>query len=383
MPKAAEHPSTTEACANSAAPVATPDSVTTGQSPRPDHFRAIRRIGVAAWSIIGVIALTVLIAGGISALSGILVPLVVAVILGTVLEPVVSWLVRHKTPRVLAATLVLLAALTITVAVTFVVVNGFVLQIPEITHQMLSGWAKAMDWLRSLDINPAQLEQLRSAADGTLTMLEQGAFGAVTGTLYNTIMLTIGSFFALYFLFFVLRDGTLFPAWFARITKQDEALVAEIDGEVRESIRGYFSGTAITALITAPIFVLPLILLGIPLVVPMIVLYFFMSFIPYIGAWLTGAFAVLIAFGFGGANSALIVALALLISNGPVQNVVLAWALGSSLNIHPVMVLLSTIIGGVVAGILGMVLGPPIVSALQKAFETLREHRNRSRVESA
>ena len=95
---------------------------------------------------------------------------------------------------------------------------------------------------------------------------------------------------------------------------------------------------------------------------------------PYIGAWITGAFAVLIAFGFGGPSAALIVGIALLVSNGPIQNAVLSWALGSSLSVHPVLVLLSTIAGGVVAGALGMVLGPPVVSATQKALATLRNY---------
>jgi predicted PurR-regulated permease PerM len=121
--------------------------------------------------------------------------------------------------------------------------------------------------------------------------------------------------------------------------------------------------------------VIPLIVLGIPLVIPTVILYFFLSFIPFVGAWLTGAFAVLIAFGFGGPSAALIVALSLLVSNGPIQNVVLSWALGSSLKLHPVMVLLSTIGGGAIAGVLGMVLGPPVVSAIQKAVATVRSYR--------
>ena len=350
-------------------------------TPAPDGqhnaelFSKFRRLGIVSWSAIGMILLAILVAGGIIALSGILVPLIIAVILGTVLEPVVTWLVRHRMPRALAAILVLTAAVVAATAMTIAVVYGFIQQFPEISRRLQLGWSQLTTWLHSLDIDPAWVAQLRSIVDGTTSRLGQGAFGAVAGTVYATVMLSIGAFFAIYFLFFVLRDGRLFPRWLARVTAQDEALVTEIDAQVRQSIRGYFSGTAITALITGPIFVLPLLLLGIPLVIPMIVLYFFLSFIPYFGAWITGAFAILVAFGFGGPTAALIVGLALLVSNGPVQNAVLSWALGSSLNIHPVMVLLSTIAGGVVAGALGMVLGPPVVSAIQKAFATVRSFR--------
>lgn len=341
-------------------------------------FTRLRRLGIASWSAVGVILLVVVVGGGVSALSGILVPLVIAVILGTVLEPVVGWLVARKMPRALAAAIVLLVATALATGIVIVVVRGFVHQIPEISQQLMLGWTHALQWLRSLDIDPVWIEQLRKAGGGYLADAGRGAMGFVTSALYGTVTFAIGSFFALYFLYFVLRDSRMFPAWLARVTGQDEQLVSEIDANVRQSLRGYFSGTALTALITGPIFVIPLLVLGIPLVIPMIILYFILSFVPFVGAWLTGGFAVLIAFGFGGPSAALIVSLSLLVSNGPIQNIVLSWALGSSLKLHPVTVLLSTIGGGVVAGALGMVLGPPVMSALQKAFATVRSYRGRS-----
>lgn len=338
-------------------------------------FNRLRRLGIASWSGVGIILLALLIAGGLSALSGILTPLIIAVILGTVLEPVVTWLEKRRVPRVLAAVIVLLAAVSVGTGITVVVVRGFVQQIPEISRQLLHGWSVVTGWLHSLNIDPSWLEQLRITAGDYMSLAGQGAVGFAAGALYGTVLVSIGIFFALYFLFFVLRDGRVFPAWFARITAQDEGLVTAIDAQVRQSLRGYFSGTAVTALVTGPIFVIPLILLGIPLVLPIIILYFFLSFVPYIGAWITGAFAVLIAFGFGGGPAALIVALSLLVSNGAVQAAVNSWALGSSLKLHPVVVLLSTIIGGVVAGVLGMVVGPPVMSAIQKATATVRNYR--------
>ena len=83
---------------------------------------------------------------------------------------------------------------------------------------------------------------------------------------------------------------------------------------------------------------------------------------------------MLIAFGSGGAPAALIVALSLLVSNGTIQNAVSSWALGSALKIHPVVVLLATIIGGTVAGLIGMVLGAPLVAATVRSLRVVREH---------
>ncbi|MBC9945080.1 AI-2E family transporter [Leucobacter sp. cx-328] len=338
-------------------------------------YGKLRRLGMGSWSAIGIILLVLVIAAGLAALSNVVVPLVIAVILGTVLEPIVTWLTRYRIPRTLAATIVLLLACAVTTVLTIILVRGFVHQIPEISHQLARGWVQFANWMQSLDLDSSWLDQLRTAGDDLIGKLSGGALGFVTSAVYGTITLALGLFFAIYFLFFVLRDGRMFPAWLARMTGQDQALFTEIDTQVQQSLRGYFSGTAVTALITGPIFVIPLLILGIPLVIPMIILYFVLSFIPFLGAWLTGVFAILIAFGYGGPSAALIVGLGLLISNGPVQNVVSAWALGSSLKIHPVTVLVATMAGGVIAGALGMVLGPPVMSALQRSYNVVREHR--------
>jgi len=70
------------------------------------------------------------------------------------------------------------------------------------------------------------------------------------------------------------------------------------------------------------------------------------------------------------------VLVSLLVSNGTVQTAVSSWALGSSLKMHPVAVLVATMVGGVIAGILGMVLAPPLLSATTKAAAAIRAQRD-------
>jgi predicted PurR-regulated permease PerM len=334
----------------------------------------LRRAGGASWAALGIILLAVAVGFGASVLSGVLIPLAIAVFLSTVLEPVVSWLQGRGLSRTLAAAVVLVLTLLVIAGLAVMLVRGFAQQIPEISQQLLYGWQQFLAWLRSLDLHPEWLEQMRRASIEYAEGASRGAAGFVTSAVFATISLSMGIFFGTYFLFFLLRDGQRFPGWVASISGQDPALTEEIHAQVQTSLRGYFSGTALTALITAPFFALPLLIVGVPLVVPTMILYFVLSFIPFVGAWITGAFAVLIAFGFGGPSAALIVAVGLIISNGSLQNVVSAWALGSSLSIHPVTVLLSTMAGGAVAGALGMVLGPPLAASVKRSVVIVREH---------
>ncbi|NHB84845.1 AI-2E family transporter [Tessaracoccus sp. HDW20] len=64
-----------------------------------------------------------------------------------------------------------------------------------------------------------------------------------------------------------------------------------------------------------------------------------------------------------------------LISNGTIQSAVSSWALGSALRIHPVVVLLATLIGGTLAGLIGMVLAAPLVAAAIRSAEVIRAGR--------
>lgn len=337
---------------------------------------ALHRAGETSWAAIGIIILASLIATGVGALSGILVPLTVAGILGIVLEPFVARLERHRVPAALAAVIGLLTTILVFGVLVYLVVAGFMQQLPEISRQLLAGWDGMVQWARELDLDVTLIDRLREMVYSYGPVVGQGVVGAIAGTITGGISFIMGLLFSLFFLFFVLRDFRLFGAWISRTTGANPELVRMIKDISRESIQGYFRGTALSALITAPIFLLPLILLRVPLVIPIAILYFFFSFIPFLGPWITGAFAVLIAFGATGPMGALIVAVSLMLSNGTIQNVVNSWALGTSLSLHPTMVLLSTIAGGVIAGLLGMVLGPPVAAVIRKSVLAIREYRN-------
>jgi len=339
------------------------------------RFAALRRAGIVSWSVLGVIALAVVVAAALSAVSGILIPLVIAVIVGMVLEPVSDGLRRVGVPAALAAAVTLAGAVLVAAGTIAVVVWGFVQQWPDIHRQLILGWTALLEWFSTLDVDTEWLVRARSAIEGHAPELGQGVLGAVTSTFYGVLSVIVGTFLAVFFLFFTLRDATRFPGWLSRSTRLDATEVQTVVSLARQSVRGYFRGTAVTALVTAPIFMVPLLILRVPLAIPIFVLYFVLSFIPFLGAWVTGVFAVLIAFGSGGLTAAAILGVTFLISNGTIQSAVSSWALGSSLRLHPVAVLLATMIGGTVAGLLGMVLGAPVLAAVVKSVAAVRRLR--------
>jgi predicted PurR-regulated permease PerM len=101
----------------------------------------------------------------------------------------------------------------------------------------------------------------------------------------------------------------------------------------------------------------------VPLAGTIAVVTFVGGYIPYLGAWTAGAFAVLIALGAEGPEIAAALALIVLLANGVLQQIVQPIAYGAALGLHPLAVLIVTIAGGALFGTIGLVLAAPLVSA--------------------
>lgn len=273
-----------------------------GDPPQREQLARLLRIGRASWAAVGAVVLLVIGSLALGAVNGIVVPLVVAVIVGVVMEPLVLRLERWGLNRQLATVAGLAAALVLAAGTVVVVVRGFLGQLPQINRQLWAGWNSFVAWGRTLDLDPLVLERIRANVEQYAPRVAQGVVGLASGTFSGALAFGMGTFFAVFFLFFVLRDGRNFPGWLSRAASWDPGLTDEVAAVVQRSLRGYFRGIAITTLVTAPIFMVPLLLLQVPLAGSIFILYFALSFIPFLGAWITGAFAVLIAFGSGGAE---------------------------------------------------------------------------------
>ena len=100
-------------------------------------------------------------------------------------------------------------------------------------------------------------------------------------------------------------------------------------------------------------------LLGLPLVFTIMVVNFVGGYIPYIGAFLGGGLAVIIALGDEGLGTAVIMLVVVLASNLLLENFVEPKVMGKSLDIHPLVVLVVTALGGLLGGIVGLILAVP------------------------
>jgi predicted PurR-regulated permease PerM len=335
----------------------------------------LRRVGVQSWLFIGVVLAAIVVFSLMGALNQIVNSLVVSLLLAILSRPLVDWLERHKISRNLGSILTIILILLGLIGLVVIMARGVTQQGSEIAAQIQVGWIGLQDWLSEYNIQLPSMDAVMKTLQGSLKIIFEGVFGFVGSTVSTIFEVVVGLYFTIFILFFLLRDIYQIEAWIARQINHEQEVGASIVQDAGRTVRVYFRGTALTALITSLVVAIPLIVLKVPLVGSILILYFVTSFIPYIGAWIAGAFAVLIALGSGGIVTAWIILTAVIISNGAIQSAVSSWALGSMLKLHPLLIFLVTIIAGMVGGVLLMILAVPLTALLIQIAKRLRQER--------
>ena len=169
--------------------------------------------------------------------------------------------------------------------------------------------------------------------------------------------------FSIFSTFFLLKDGPTVRRFINRNMGVPLAVAETITANVIQSLRRYFLGVSIVAAFNAVVVGLAAVLLDVPLAGTIAVVTFVLAFIPFIGAFISGAFAVLLTLSSQGTTAALIMLVVVILANGLLQNIVQPIAFGATLDLNPLVVLIVTIGFGSLFGMLGMVLAAPLTSA--------------------
>ena len=113
-------------------------------------------------------------------------------------------------------------------------------------------------------------------------------------------------------------------------------------------------------------------ILGVPLAGTIAVVTFVGAYVPFVGAWVAGGFAVLIALGTGSTTDAAIMAVVALLANGVLQQMIQPFVMGATLSLNPLVVLVVTIGAGALFGMVGLTLAAPLTSAAVHIANELR-----------
>jgi predicted PurR-regulated permease PerM len=331
----------------------------------------LRDLGLSSWLLVGAGAALIGAIWLLAQTQTIVMPVIVAGIIASVAAPLVDRLSRIRIPRGIGAALVLLAIVAVGLGVGLIVLTGIASQADGLSERLRDGAQQLESWAHDLGVKAPTAADANAGASASVS----GAFEALTQGLLGGVDRLAGlavflSFTALS-LFFLLKDGPTIGAFVERHLGVPVPVAHSILGRIAGSMRGYFFGVTIVAIWSALIVGAGALLLGVPLAGTIAVVTFLGGYVPYIGAWTAGAFAVLIALGGSSAEAAGAMAVIVLLANGVLQQLVQPIAYGAALQLHPLAVLIATIAGGCLFGTVGLVLAAPLLSAAVKIYADL------------
>jgi predicted PurR-regulated permease PerM len=325
--------------------------------------RWLRDLGRASWLLLGVFALLAGVIWLLGTANTIVGPVVAASIVATVTSPVVRALGRHRIPRLGGAAIVVVSVVAVAGLVLVLVIAGITSQGAEAGKNASAAATNAQDWLKSVGVSDSGAKAAKAnVAQDVPQVLSSLTAGVIHG-IQGLTSLAFGLSLAFLSLFFLLKDGPGMRAWVDRHLGLPVPVAQTITRGVIRSLRGYFRGVTIIATFNAIVVTLAAVVLGVPLAGTIGVVTFISAYVPFLGAFVSGAFAVVIALGANGTTDALIMLVVVILANGLLQNLVQPFAMGSALDLNPLVVLVVTIGAGCVLGMLGLILAAPLTSA--------------------
>ena len=336
----------------------------------PAFMRWVPRLGVWAWSFVGVVVVGIILTSALGAVSEIVLPLTFAAVLAVVFKPTVGALGRRGLKATPAAGLVVLGLLALMTVAVVATVRGVTDQVAQIGDSVDAAIDTAST---TLDIDAAALAEARAAAEAAAPVVEGGVLAHLVSGVSTVIGLASGLILGAMIMYYLLKDGANLRRSLVR--KVDPAMRGGVDGFIGDAcriLRDYGKGRTVMSAIVSVVIGIASLLLGLPLVFTIVVVNFIGGYIPYIGAFLGGGLAVIIALGDGGIGEAAIMLAVVLVSNLALENFVEPKVMGRTLDIHPLVVLVVTALGGLLGGIVGLILAVPFWVIAGSAIGRLR-----------
>jgi predicted PurR-regulated permease PerM len=342
----------------------------------PKMQRASRTLAIASAQFLLVAAAVVVLFYVLGRLWSILLPIVLGLLLATVLWPATRFLRRHSWPPALAASTVLLAFLGAFIGIIAAIAPQVADQVTELADAATAALQDVQEWLQGPPFNLGE-DQIGNAVDSVIDSIQGNAQNiagyaltgatAVGSSLINLVL-------ALVLVFFFLKDGPRWVPWLTAQTGPRAARhVAALSYKTWATLSEFIRQQALVGFVDAFFIGVGLWILGVPLVIPLAVLTFFGAFIPIIGAFVAGAFAVLIALVSNGFTTALIVLGIVVLVQQIEGNVLQPIIQGRGFNLHAAIVILAVTAGSSLAGIIGAFLAVPVAALIAVIYRYVRD----------
>jgi predicted PurR-regulated permease PerM len=331
----------------------------------------------AAWSWrLLVLALAIyLITRVLGVLYIVVVPCIAALLLTALLQPLADRLRRAGLSRLAATWATLLIAAAVLGGLVTLVATRASADYPTVVAEARHTTTQVESWLsgppfhvknsnvqKFLNDIPGYLSKHKSLVEGTVV-----TGGKIAAEFFGGLVLM------LFVMFFLIKDGERIWTWLLGALRTESAERVNRAGHAGWlAVVYYMRGTVAVAAIHAIVIGLVLWIMGVPLALPLAVLVFLAAFVPLVGLLVAGALAIVVTLATKGWVDAVILLGILIVEDQLEAHLLQPQVVGRVIRLHPLAVILSLAVGGVLAGIAGAVVAVPIVAVITRAVPELR-----------
>ncbi|MGH3587204.1 MAG: AI-2E family transporter [Pseudonocardia sp.] len=337
---------------------------------------SIRAAAAWSWRVLLIAAAVAGFLWLLAALKTIVVPVAIALLITILLVPVRRTLQRWHLGRGLATAISVVGLIVVIGALITLADRSIVGGFQDLADQAVAGFKQFTTWLAEgpLSLDSEQISKYGQQLQDSIvdsSGLVSGALGAAT-TVGHVL---VGSLIALFCTIFFLLDGRTIWTW----------LVNLLPVRARESVHqaGRRGLVTLSAYVRTQILVAFVDAVGIgvgsaffvpALALPIGILVFIGSFVPIIGAIVTGAIATAVVLVANGWIAALIMLGIVLLVQQAESHILQPFLMGHAVSLHPVAVVLVVAAGSLAAGIVGALFAVPLAAVLNTVLLYFHGH---------
>ncbi|MCC6400359.1 MAG: AI-2E family transporter [Flavobacteriales bacterium] len=301
----------------------------------------------------------------------ILVPLLFALLLAMLLNPVTGWLHRHGIPRILAIALSVLLAMVLLVGLGYFVTTqaaDLAGSLPAMEDNFDDLYKDARRWAqRSFGMARRDVDQALEKVK------EQGMDNG--GSLVGRTITTVGTLFTFLFLlpvftFMLLLYKRILLGFIRRLfPPRDQTIVEDVLCQTRVVVQSYLIGLLMQACIVAGLNWAGLLCIGVPYAFVLAVLGALLNLVPYVGMMVATILTMLVAMTGSGPQAALWVLLLFMGVQFIDNNLITPRVVGKRVELNALASIIAVMVGGALWGVPGMFLALPVTAILKVVFD--------------
>ncbi len=303
----------------------------------------------------------------------IIIPLVFAIMIAILLNPVIRFLCRMKIPRVPAIILSLLVTMLLLAGIFYFFIYQISLfseSFPLYKQKFLSLFNDSERWVsRTFNVS-------RWKVDAWVTKTRTEGMNNGTGMIANTVS-TLGGMIMTFlimpvYVFMIIYYKPLLLEFIARLFPESlHSVVVEVLTETKALIQRYLFGLLIEAALVAALNSIALLFLGIPYAILIGVIGALLNVIPYIGGVVAVALPMLLALVVKQPVDALYVLIAYLVVQLIDNNFFVPKIVASKVKINALVSIIVVLVGNALWGVPGMFLSIPLTAIIKVIFDRI------------